>query len=260
MWATYPGHHSRCQGRFHGVAPLGTCADWARRFLRACLAAATLSLAGCHLNEWAHNCFKVGPNYGRPAAAVADNWIDANDPRVMNSTADYANWWQTFSDPALDYFVEAASNQNLSLRAAGFRIEETRARRRIAAGALFPQSQQATADFQRINLSQRIANRAPVPDFDDWDAGFDLGWELDLWGRFRRAVEEQDARLDASIENYDDVLVILQAEVVATYVQIREFERRIVYARQNADSQKALYDLTVVRQRAGVRRNIGSVC
>ncbi len=78
-----------------------------------------------------------------------------------------------------------------------------------------------------------------------------MAWELDLWGRFRRAVEEQDALLDASIENYDDVLVLLQAEVALTYVQIRGFEQRIAYARRNADSQKGLYDLTVARLRQG---------
>jgi NodT family efflux transporter outer membrane factor (OMF) lipoprotein len=219
--------------------------------LLLCALAGCSSFGGTSLSQWWRNGFKVGPNYGKPVAQVADDWIDSNDARVINAPADYANWWQTFNDPVLDYFVQAASNQNMSLRAAGFRIEQARALRRIAAGALFPQTQVATADFQRVKASQSIANPAPVPHFDDWDAGFDLGWELDLWGRFRRAVEEQDARLDASIENYDDVLVILQADVAATYVQIREFERRLVYVRQNAASQKAIYELTLSRQRAG---------
>ncbi len=105
---------------------------------------------------------------------------------------------------------------------------------------MFPQRQQATADYQRINVSNAIANPPPVPNFDDWDVGFDMAWELDLWGRFRRAIEEQDARLDASIENYDDFLVILQAEVAQTYVQIRTFQERIRYATQNANSQEQL--------------------
>ena len=216
-----------------------------------------LLLSGCHtmggssLLEWWHNGLKVGPNYARPAAAVADNWIDANDPRLRPERVDYAYWWRQFNDPLLDSMVQRASNQNLTLRAAGFRIMEARARRQIAAGALFPQLQQATADYLRINTSSAVANPAPIPDFDDWDVGFDMAWEIDVWGRFRRAVEEQDARLDASIESYDDFLVILQAEVALTYVQIRTFQERIRYATQNANSQEQLYNLTVVRQREG---------
>jgi NodT family efflux transporter outer membrane factor (OMF) lipoprotein len=208
-------------------------------------------LGGSSLSEWWRNGLKVGPNYARPAAAVADDWIDTHDPRLRPEHVDYAYWWRQFNDPLLDSLVEQASSQNLTLRAAGFRIMEARARRQIAAGALFPQLQQATADYLRINTSSEVANPAPVPDFDDWDVGFDMAWEIDVWGRFRRAVEEQDARLDASIESYDDFLVILQSEVALTYVQIRTFQERIRYATQNATGQEQLYNLTVIRQREG---------
>lgn len=215
-------------------------------FLSGCRA-----MGGSSLLEWWHNNLKVGPNYARPAAAVADDWIDANDPRLGTESADYAYWWRQFNDPLLDAMIHWASHENLSLRAAGFRIIEARARRQIAVGSLFPQSQQATADYQRINVSSKIANPPPVLDFDEWDVGFNMAWELDMWGRFRRAVEEQDARLDSSIESYDDFLVILQAEVALTYVQIRTFHERIRYATQNANSQEQLYNLTAIRQREG---------
>jgi NodT family efflux transporter outer membrane factor (OMF) lipoprotein len=203
------------------------------------------------LRDWWRQDFKVGPDYGRPVAAVADDWIDSSDPRVRQESVDYAYWWRQLRDPMLDDLVLRASSQNINLRAAGFRIQEARARRQIAAGALFPQLQQATADYQRFNTSTAIANSAPVADFNHWDTGLDLGWELDIWGRFRRAVEEQDARLDASVENYDDFLVLLQAEVALTYVQIRAFQERIRFATQNASGQEQLYNLTVIRQREG---------
>jgi NodT family efflux transporter outer membrane factor (OMF) lipoprotein len=208
-------------------------------------------LGGSSLAEWWHNGLKVGPNYFRPAAAVADNWIDAADPRLQRESVDYAYWWRQFDDPLLDALIQRATNQNLTLRAAGFRIMEARARRQIAVGSLFPQLQQATADYQRFNVSERIANPPPIPDFDHWDVGLNMAWELDVWGRFRRAIEEQDARLDVAIEDYDDFLVILQAEVALTYVLIRTFQERIRYATQNADSQEQLYNLTVIRQREG---------
>jgi NodT family efflux transporter outer membrane factor (OMF) lipoprotein len=225
-------------------------------FVLLCLLAA-LSLPGCcgvpggRLRDWWCQHCKVGPNYSTPPAQIADDWIDANDPRLSRATTNYAYWWRVFNDPTLDSLIERASSQNLTLRAAGFRIMEARARRRIAVGALFPQFQQATADYQRFNISQRIANPPPIPDFNDFDVGFDLAWELDLWGRFRRAVEEQDARLDASIADYDDVLVILQAEVAATYVQMRGFEQRLIYATRNASSQRQVLDLASIREREG---------
>jgi NodT family efflux transporter outer membrane factor (OMF) lipoprotein len=215
----------------------------------------------CHIpggrlrDWWTQNC-KVGPNYARPAAAIANDWIDANDPRLRKESVNYAYWWRQFNDPYLDNLVQTASAQNLTLRAAGFRILEARARRQIAVGNLFPQLQQATFDYQRFNLSQRTANFPPNVDFDEFDLGFDLAWELDLWGRFRRAVEEQDARLDASIEDYDDFLVILQAEVALTYVQIRTLQQRIVYARQNADTQKSIFDLAGIRFQEGAVSNL----
>jgi len=241
------------------IAPEVTVATAARptkRLLRIgglIFVLAAVCLSGCcHIpggrlrDWWTQNC-KVGPNYAKPAAAIADDWIDANDPRLRKESVNYAYWWRQFNDPHLDQLVQTATAQNLTLRAAGFRILEARARRQIAVGNLFPQVQQATFDYQRINLSQRTANFPPNVDFDDFDLGFNLGWELDLWGRFRRAVEEQDARLDASIEDYDDFLVILQAEVALTYVQIRTFQQRLLYARQNADTQKSIFDLASIR-------------
>ena len=65
-----------------------------------------------------------------------------------------------------------------------------------------------------------------------------MAWELDTWGRFRRSIEASDADLDASIENYDDVLVTLLAEVASTYVQIRTFEARLRVARENIKIQQ----------------------
>jgi NodT family efflux transporter outer membrane factor (OMF) lipoprotein len=206
---------------------------------------------GARLRDWWSQHCKVGPNYSTPPVQVADDWIDANDPRVSRDAMNFAYWWRAFNDPTLDMLIQRASSQNLTLRAAGFRILEARARRRIAVGSLFPQFQQVTADYQRFNLSQKTANFPPFVDFDDFDVGIDLGWELDLWGRFRRAVEEQDARLDASIADYDDVLVILQAEVAATYVQMRGFEQRLVYATRNASSQRQVFDLASIREREG---------
>src|SRR5207253_1229111 len=99
-----------------------------------------------------------------------------------------------------------------------------RAQRGIAVGSLFPQTQQATGQYSHINLSQNTFNNPAFLDqlaaaapagignfYSEWTAGFNLSWELDFWGRFRRTVESANANLDASVDNYDDALVTLLA-------------------------------------------------
>src|SRR5688500_5366791 len=93
------------------------------------VALAAITTWGCGLPEWARDGAKVGPNYKPPPVAVAQNWIDYQDPRVKSEEQDLSHWWEVFDDPALNSLLNEASEQNLSLRAAGERIMEARARR-----------------------------------------------------------------------------------------------------------------------------------
>jgi NodT family efflux transporter outer membrane factor (OMF) lipoprotein len=199
-----------------------------------CMAAGALSLAGCtSWSDYIHNGFKVGPNYCPPPAPVAQHWIDENDKRIRTDGEGLNRWWTVFNDPVLDNLIECAYRQNLTLREAGFRVLQARALRGIAGGELFPQSQTCSGSYSRNGLSQQVANRIETLDrwFDQWSFGFGLGWELDFWGRFRRAVEAADAELDASVAGYDDVLVTLLADVGTNYVEIRTLEKRIELAK-----------------------------
>ena len=87
----------------------------------------------------------------------------------------------------------------------------------------------------------------PALNYDDWNVGANLAWEIDFWGYYRRAVEAADASLDASVENYDDVLVLLVSEVAQQYVDVRTAEQRLEYARQNVDIQKQGLNLATVK-------------
>ena len=200
-----------------------------------------------------HNGFKVGPDYLRPAAPVAPNWIDEHDTRLDTSDQDLHQWWIVFDDPTLDALITNAVQQNLSLREAGYRVLQARAARGIVAGSLFPQQQAAGAGYSRNAISRSAANSDFIPErfFDQWDAGFNLAWELDFWGRFRRAIEAADADLDASIEGYDQVVVTLLADVAATYVEIRTLQQRIVLAQQNVTLQRETFTIADARFRGG---------
>lgn len=217
------------------------------------VAAATMAWgSGCtSLNEWVHNDFRVGPNYSRPPAPVAENWIDYKDPRVKSQEAVPDEWWHVFHDPVLDGLVEDAYQQNLSLRVAGTRILQARAVLGIAVGSLFPQQQFASLDQRYVKLSQKTANAAPDAWFQNWNTGLTAAWEIDLWGRFRRAIESADAELDASVENYDNVLVVLLGDVATSYVQYRTFGQRLEYARQNVQIQTRGYQLALDKFQAG---------
>ncbi len=193
----------------------------------------------------------MGPNYCQPVAPVSNQWIDASDPNVSSGPANLAAWWETFNDPILNSLIYTAYRQNLSLRVACFRILESRAIRGIAVGELFPQSQEAFGSYTRTNNSLNSPNAPPTRFVDEWQTGVSLAWEIDFWGRFRRAVESADANLEASIFNYDDVLVIMLSEVAQRYIEIRTAEQRLDYARKNVDYQQGSLNLATIKFRNG---------
>jgi NodT family efflux transporter outer membrane factor (OMF) lipoprotein len=154
-----------------------------------------------------------------------------------------------FNDPTLDTLIQSAYNQNLTLQIAGLRVLEARAVLGVATGNLYPQTQQATADYAKIGLSKNSPNFPPGTDrfFGQASMGFDAAWELDFWGRFRRGVESADANFIAGIASYDDVLVTLTAEVARSYVLIRTLEERIFLAQANVKIQQESLRIATVQ-------------
>jgi NodT family efflux transporter outer membrane factor (OMF) lipoprotein len=210
------------------------------------------------LPEYVHNGFKVGPNFVTPSAPVAKEWIDAGDKRVRSEADDLSKWWTVFEDPILDQLVCSAYRQNLTLREAGYRIMQARATYGFAVGNVFPQTQDMTGSYQRIGLSSETVN-GPLTRtrfFDQWSVGFNLAWELDFWGRFRRDVESARANLDASVFDYDDVLVTLLSDVATNYVLMRTAELRIKYARENVDIQRKTLNIAEAKFKGGAVREL----
>ena len=87
--------------------------------------------------------------------------------------------------------------------------------------------------------------------FSNWFDGFNLSWELDLWGRIRRNIESNNASLDASVEDYDAALVTLLADVATNYVQYRIAQQRIKIARDNVRIQEGVLALAEEKFRVG---------
>ncbi|MBW8883621.1 MAG: efflux transporter outer membrane subunit [Planctomycetia bacterium] len=224
-----------------------------RRLLAACLVSYLLLAApGCSgLSHWLHNGFKVGPNYCPPSAPLAEEWIQQQDEKAVVAAPpeDFA-WWGVFNDPALNGLIETAYRQNLDLAAAVTRIMEARARRSIAIGNLFPQSQSALAAYAHGQISRNLG--LPFPgSLNFWADGFNASWELDVWGRLRRNIEASNANLDAAVEGYGNSLVMLLSEVATNYVQLRTFDQRLAYARENVEIQAKSLELVQVRFELG---------
>jgi NodT family efflux transporter outer membrane factor (OMF) lipoprotein len=173
---------------------------------------------------------------------------------VRSQRDDLSKWWVVFNDPALDSLIHCAYQQNLSLRVAAFRVLESRAQMLIDTGNLFPQTQTATGSYTRNVESKEVANSLTTGQrwFDQWNAGFNLSWELDFWGRLRRAIESDAATLDASVANYDDVLVTLLGDVATNYVTYRTAEQRIKYAQENAELERKTLRIVEGQLKAGI--------
>jgi NodT family efflux transporter outer membrane factor (OMF) lipoprotein len=233
-----------------------------RRQLRQGLLLAGAVIAcssGCTgVREYVSNGFKVGPNYKKAPAPVAEDWIDSKSAGVNVATKDLADWWTVFNDPVLNSLTDQAYRQNLDVRTAGTRILAARAQRNIAVGNLFPQLQEAFGDVSQNAISGNRANLPPGVNrfFADNAVGVNLSWEIDFWGRFRRGIETAEAELDASIENYDDALVLLISEVATNYVQIRVFQQRLKYVADNIAIQTELANQADDRLKGGVGRKI----
>jgi NodT family efflux transporter outer membrane factor (OMF) lipoprotein len=198
------------------------------------------------------NGFKVGPNHHEPPAPVAPEWIDAKaDARVQSGPADYSAWWTTFHDPVLDDLVQKAYRQNLDLQTAGTRILEAVAQRNVTVGNLFPQTQSALGAYAHAQLPEGLGSLPFPHTLNVWTTGFNASWELDFWGRYRRSVEAANARVGGSVEDYNDALVMLLAEVATSYVQARAFQQRLQLVRRNVELQKGSLEIAEARFNKG---------
>jgi NodT family efflux transporter outer membrane factor (OMF) lipoprotein len=223
-----------------------------RRTTPLLIAAAAL-LPGCGLLSKAGLTTMVGPEYAEPETAAAERWIDYADGRVKSAPADLSSWWKVLGDPGLDRIMEKALEGNLSLRGAVERVAAARARRDLAAGYEYPQVQGAAGGASRTRLSEDAAAAVPGGDrtVTSYDAGVGAVWELDLWGRYARAVEAADAELEASLAGHDAVQVLLCAEVASRYVAYRTFQERIGFVKENIAVQEGAFQIAQDRFTAG---------
>jgi len=203
-------------------------------------ALALLLTAGC----------AVGPDYEAPEPDLPDAWENAAAADVVGETPVILDWWSAFNDPLLDDLIRRAGEGNLDLAAAVGRIAEARAYHRITGGDRWPQAGLSGAvDRTEVPSDYWPGGENPAT---NWEFGLGASWEIDIWGKVRRSREASGAALDASVEDYRDVLVSLYAEVATTYMEVRTYQARLAFAHDNAKSQRETLDVVSAREDAGL--------
>jgi len=195
----------------------------------------------------------VGPDYRPPALTMPSAWGQRDQPGVTSAAAELKAWWRGFDDPVLDALIDRAIARNLDLKIALATVREARALRGVAAADQVP-TINASGTYSRVRETE---NARPLPlGFDPehhlFQVGLDASWELDIWGRVRRAVEAADATVEAAEDNRRDVLLIVLAEVARNLVEVRAAQQRLLIAQSNIQTQQEVVELTRVRFEAGL--------
>jgi outer membrane protein TolC len=109
-------------------------------------------------------CVKIGPDFVQPEAPVAENWLAADDPRIVTTAPEDAAWWRRFGDPKLSDLIRIAQQQNPTVQIAGVRVLQARAQLGAAIGDLYPQKQQVFGEVTDERLSDRESSRGLTRD------------------------------------------------------------------------------------------------
>jgi len=200
-----------------------------------------LVLAGC----------AVGPDYRRPVIESPPAW--RIDEVEAQETANMA-WWDQLNDPVMNSLIDEALKQNLDLKIATARIDEYIGRYWMGRSGLFPQIG-VTAEAGRSRSSEEgAAPMSPqVENPADFYQGFFSGsWEIDLWGKLRRATEASRADLLATQEARQAVILSLVSAVANGYITLRDFDKQREIAVNTAKTREESYKLFKQRFEGGV--------
>lgn len=195
----------------------------------------------------------VGPDYVPPALELPVHW-SADKPAVATAPLQLGAWWRRLGDPLLDRLVAEAVTGNPDVAAAKARIREARALRKQAVGALLPVIGGSGA--ANANRSASGVTEIGATTFNQFQAGLDASWELDLFGGNRRAVEAATYGAEAAEDDLRATLVTLIGDVAATYVDARGSQARAALARRAAASQRETAALTRRKFEAGTAGSV----
>ena len=204
----------------------------------------------------------VGPDFKRPDAQPATQWAEPQGrqaaSRVVSDPLE-EQWWDVFHDPQLSALVRRALTDNLDLKLASSRLQQSRAVRQVTTAGRYPELS-ADGNYGRKRnsangLSDPSGNNGRSA-FNLWDAGFAASWELDFWGRVRRETEAADATLQVAENDRRTVLLSVLAETAQDYIQLRGVQSTRAVTEQNLDVARRNLKLSQLRLADGVATHL----
>ena len=202
---------------------------------------ATAVLGGC----------AIGPNYKRPSVAEPPTFRGQATAEAA-SLAD-APWWDVFQDPSLNALIQEALRNNYDVRIAAARVQEARANFVVSRSDLYP-SLDYGAGVSRSKITPGIQGGpgGPAPEASNFYYGtLTMSWELDIWGRIRRATEAARANLLATEDARRGVWLTLVSDLGQAYFELLALDVRLQIARNSTDAYQRTYDLFLDRFQLG---------
>ncbi|WP_161510683.1 efflux transporter outer membrane subunit [Bartonella quintana] len=185
----------------------------------------------------------VGPNYHKTFFRVPAVW-GQKSAQIAEHPVALAGWWRRLDDPVLNVLINYAISGNNSVAVAKARVREARADLGQAVGFLLPSVSNSISGM-------RSASGQSDASLSQYRSGFDASWELDFFGRRKRAVEASHYGLEATVEDMRATMVTLLGDVATNYVQMRGWQQKLLIVRQIALSQRKTYELMRARLKAG---------
>jgi multidrug efflux system outer membrane protein len=195
------------------------------------------------------SCMTVGPNYKRPQADLPEQWPGAAATEAVSAT-----WWKMYGDSVLEQMVDEALVHNLDLRRAIARVDEARAALGITRADQYPGvSANASASRNRASTETILAVPPGVdPKYSDYRATLNASYEIDFWGKYRRATEAAQADLLGSQFNREAVRLALITDIARGYFNLRALDAQVAITRRTVSTRQASTALQRVRFEAGV--------
>jgi multidrug efflux system outer membrane protein len=196
----------------------------------------------------------LGPEPTPPATKAPEDWKNA--PTLISeaqNTAVEIEWWKGFGDLQLNTLIAQAFEHNLSIEMARSRIREARHQRRFTQSDFFP-TIDGFVRYTKSRISQNTDNFFPdIPAVsENYEAGFDATWELDIWGQTRRATQAAGYEYTAVENDARGLVLATAAEIARTYLDLRAVQAEILVTEQAIDSQSQTFSLTEERYSAGL--------
>lgn len=190
----------------------------------------------------------VGPDYERPEIDAPQGWrMEYQEAADIVNTA----WWEQFNDPVLNQLINTALEENRDVRIAAARVEQFAANLRITRSEFFPQFGYGLSG-SRDKTPPGLLPPGTDPVAETYQATINAGWELDVWGRIRRASEAGRAELLAAEEGRRTVILTLVSSVATSYVTLRSLDRQLEIAKSTVETRRESVDLFEKQFRGGI--------